>query len=122
MNQWLAATPRFHVHFTPTSGSWLNLIEVWFSIIDRQAIRRGEFPSVPDLVAKIRTFITGWNQRKHPVIWTKTPDQILSSINRKRPKTTSTSGVLGRPRLLEGPAAPRPPIARQIRWAIHEVQ
>ena len=57
-----------------------------------------------------------------PVIWTKTPDQILSIINRKRPKTTSTSGVLGRQRLLEGPAAPRPPIARQIRWAIHEVQ
>jgi len=86
VNQWLAATPRFHVHFTPTSGSWLNLIEVWFSIIDRQAVRRGEFPSVPDLVDKIRTFITGWNQRKHPVIWTKTPDQLLSSSNRKRPR------------------------------------
>jgi len=89
VNQWLAANPRFHVHFTPTSGSWLNLVEVWFGIIDRQAIRRGVFPSVSDLIAKIRTFITGWNHRKHPFIWTKTPDQILTSINRKRSKTTS---------------------------------
>jgi len=51
--RWLAANPRFHVHFTPTSGSWLNLVEVGFGIIDRQAIRCGAFPSVPDLVAKI---------------------------------------------------------------------
>jgi len=57
--------------------------------IDRQAIRRGVFPSVPDLVAKIRAFINGWNQRKHPFIWTKTPDQILNRINRKRSNTTS---------------------------------
>jgi hypothetical protein len=63
---WLAANPRFHVHFTPTSGSWLNLVEVWFGIIDRQAIRRGVFPSVADLIAKTRTFITGWNQRNTP--------------------------------------------------------
>ena len=85
----MAANPRFQVHFTPTSGSWLNLVEVWFGIIDRQAIRRGAFPSVPDLVAKIRAFINGWNQRKHPFIWTKTPDQILNRINRKRSNTTS---------------------------------
>ena len=89
VNHWLAANPRFQVHFTPTSGSWLNLVEVWFGIIDRQAIRRGVFPSVTDLVAKIRTFITGWNQLRHPFIWTKTPDDILNSINRKRSKTTS---------------------------------
>ena len=79
----------FLVHFTPTSGSWLNLVEVWFAIIDRQAIRRGVFPSVPDLVAKIRAFINASNQRKHPFIWTKTPDQILNRINRKRSNTTS---------------------------------
>lgn len=89
VRDWLAANPRFHVHFTPTSGSWLNLVEVWFGIIDRQAIRRGVFPSVADLNAKIRTFITGWNQRKHPFIWTKTPEQVLNSINRKRSKTTN---------------------------------
>src|SRR4051812_36584023 len=86
---WLAANPRIRVHFTPTSGSWLNLVEVWFGIIERQAIRRGVFPSVRDLTIKIRAFITGWNQRKHPFIWTKTPDQILRKIKRKQTLATS---------------------------------
>jgi len=85
---WLAANPRIHVHFTPTSGSWLNLVEVWFGIIERQAIRRGVFPSVRDLIIKIRSFITGWNDRKHPFIWTKTPDVILNKIKRKQTSTT----------------------------------
>ena len=76
---WLAANPRIHLHFTPTSGSWLNLVEVWFGIIERQAIRRGVFPSVRDLMIKIRTFITGWNTRCHPFIWTKTPNDILNN-------------------------------------------
>ncbi|TDF88323.1 transposase, partial [Arthrobacter terricola] len=79
---WLAAHPRFTVHFTPTSGSWLNLVEVWFGIIDRQAIRRGVFTSVKDLNQKIRQFITGWNDRCHPFVWTKTPEQILAKANR----------------------------------------
>ena len=57
VRNWLAKNPRIHVHFTPTSGSWLNLIEVWFGIIERQAIRRGTFTSVRDLTGKIRTFI-----------------------------------------------------------------
>ena len=73
MKAWLAANPRIQVHFTPTPGSWLNLVEVWFGIIERQAIRRGVFPSVRDLTIKIRTFIDGGNRRKHPFIWTKTP-------------------------------------------------
>lgn len=72
VRDWLSGRPRFHVHFTPTSGSWLNLVEVWFGIIDRQAIRRGVFTSVTDLNAKIRQFITGWNGRAHPFVWTKT--------------------------------------------------
>ncbi len=80
----LAATPGIHIHFTPTSGSWLNLVEVWFGTIERQAIRRGVFPSVRDLTTKIRTLINSWNTRKHPFIWTKTPDQILAKIKRKR--------------------------------------
>ena len=88
---WLAANPRIHVHFTPTSGSWLNLVEVWFGIIERQAIRRGTFGSVRDLMIKIRAFITGWNTRKHPFIWTKTASEVLDSINRKR-KHVSTTG------------------------------
>ena len=88
---WLAANPRIHVHFTPTSGSWLNLVEVWFGIIERQAIRRGSFHSVRDLMTKIREFITGWNHRKHPFIWTKPADQVLAKIERKRKHVSTTS-------------------------------
>jgi transposase len=89
VRDWLAANPRIHVHFTPTSGSWLNLVEVWFGIIERQAIRRGVFPSVRDLTTKIRAFITGWNRRKHPFIWTKTPEEILTKIKRKQTSAAS---------------------------------
>ena len=85
---WLSANPRIHVHFTPTSGSWLNLVEVWFGIIERQAIRRGTFGSVRDLTIKIKQFIDGWNDRKHPFIWTKTADDVLAKIKRKRISTT----------------------------------
>ena len=86
---WLAANPRIQVHFTPTSGSWLNLVEVWFSIIERQAIHRGSFPSVRDLMIKIRAFINGWNTRCHPFLWTKPADQVLSKIKRKRISLTA---------------------------------
>ena len=90
IRDWLAANPRVHVHFTPTSGSWLNLVEVWFGIIERQAIRRGTFRSVRDLMIKIRTFITGWNHRRHPFIWTKPADEVLDKINRKRNAISTT--------------------------------
>jgi hypothetical protein len=73
------------------SGSWLNLVEVWFGIIKRQAIRRGTFRSVQELTGKIRHFINGWNDRKHPFIWTKPADQILTKINRKRKLVSGTS-------------------------------
>ena len=86
VRDWLAANPRIQVHFTPTSASWLNL--VWFGIIERQAIHRGTFRSVRDLVAKIRAFITGWNDRCHPFIWTKTADQILTKTNRQQASNT----------------------------------
>ncbi|WP_353648229.1 IS630 family transposase [Nakamurella sp. A5-74] len=85
---WLEKHPRFHLHFTPTSGSWLNLVEVWFGIIDKQAIRRGIFTSVKDLNAKIRQFITGWNDRKHPFVWTKTTEQILRKANHQATSET----------------------------------
>ena len=67
MKAWLARNPRIALHFTPTSGSWLNLVEVFFGIITRQAIRRGTFRSVKDLIAAIRGFIDGWNDRCQPV-------------------------------------------------------
>jgi len=85
---WLAQHPRFVVHFTPTHASWMNLVEVWFGIIERQAIRRGVFTSVKDLNAKIRTFIHGWNDRSHPFVWTKTAEEILKHAN---PKKTSNA-------------------------------
>jgi len=63
INQRLATHPRITLHFTPTSGSWLNLVEVFFGIITRQAIRRGSFENVKALVTAIRAFIDGYNQR-----------------------------------------------------------
>ena len=74
---WLTRNPRMTLHFTPTSGSWLNLVEVFFSIITRQAIRRGTFTSVADLTAAIRRYIDGWNNRCQPFTWTNTTDEIL---------------------------------------------
>lgn len=81
---WLARNTRVTLHFTPTSGSWLNLVEVFFGIITRQAIRRGSYASVPQLITAIRTFIDGWNERCHPFTWTKTADEILPSATRQR--------------------------------------
>ena len=78
INRWLARHPRITLHFTPTSGSWLNLVEIFFGIITRQAIRRGSFDSVKDLIAAIETYIDGWNDRCEPFTWTKTADEILA--------------------------------------------
>ena len=75
---WLARNPRITMHFTPTSGSWLNMVEIFFGIITRQAIRRGTFTSVADLIVAIEAFIDGWNERCHPFSWTKTADEILT--------------------------------------------
>jgi transposase len=74
---WLAKNPRITLHFTPTSGSWLNMVEIFFGIITRQAIRRGTFTSVKDLITAIGTFIDSWNERCQPFTWTKTADQLL---------------------------------------------
>jgi transposase len=84
INAWPARNPRVTLHFTPTSGSWLNLVEVFFGIITRQAIRRGSFDNVKDLIAAISAFIDGWNDRCHPFTWTKTADEILPHATRQR--------------------------------------
>jgi len=81
---WLAANPRVIVHFTPTHAPWMNLVEVWFSIIERPAIHHGAFTSVKDLNDKIRDFITAWNNLSHPFVWTKTADEVLNKVNRKK--------------------------------------
>jgi transposase len=85
---WLAENPRFQVHFTPTSASWLNLVEVWFGIIERQALHRADVASVPELNRKIRAFVAGWNDRCHPFVWTKSSTEILKKAN--RPITSKT--------------------------------
>ena len=82
VRRWLAARPRFHVHYTPTYASWLNQVEIWFNIITQRAIRRGTFKSVRDLVAKIEHFVQHYNQRCHPFTWTATADSILEKIGR----------------------------------------
>jgi len=84
INDWLARNKRITLHFTPTSRSWLNLVEVFFGIITRQAIRRGSFDSVKELIAAITKFINGWNDRCHPFTWTKTADEILPHATRQR--------------------------------------
>ena len=66
----------------------MNLVEVWFGIIERQAIRRGAYRSVRDLNAKIRAFINGWNDRCHPFAWTKTAEEILAKANRQTTSAT----------------------------------
>ena len=82
---WLAKNPRITMHFTPTSGSWMNLVEVFFGIITRQAIRRGTFTSVADLKAAIATYIDAWNERCQPFHWVKDADTILAKATRPKP-------------------------------------
>ena len=82
VRRWLAARPRFHVHYTPTYSSWLNQVEIWFNIITQRAIRRGTFRSVRDLVTHIERCVHRYNRRCRPFVWTATPDSILEKINR----------------------------------------
>jgi len=79
---WLAKHPRFTVHFTPTYSSWLNQVEIWFGLITRQAIRRGSFSSLRDLIQKIDGFVKAYNPNAHPFIWTATADSILEKLSR----------------------------------------
>ena len=83
MTGWLAKNPRITLHFTPTSVSWLNLVEIFFGIITRQAIRRGTFTDVTDLQTAIRTYIDSYNEHATPFSWTKTADELLGKIKRK---------------------------------------
>ena len=85
---WIEKNPRITLHFTPTSGSWLNMVEIFFGIITRQAIRRGTFRSVAALKAAIGAYIDGWNERCEPFVWTKTADVILSHSKSQRTSFT----------------------------------
>ncbi|MGO9044209.1 MAG: IS630 family transposase, partial [Mycobacterium sp.] len=81
---WLAKHPRFHLHFTPTSSSWLNLVERWFWELTDKALRRGVFHSVPDLVASIQEYIDAHNDDPRPYVWTATAESILAKVARGR--------------------------------------
>lgn len=77
VKHWLGRRPRYHLHFTPTSASWMNQIETWFSLLTRQAIRRSSFKSVTALMQAVHRFIEHWNEDSAPFKWVKTADQIL---------------------------------------------
>jgi putative transposase len=79
---WCARHARFHIHYTPTYASWLNQVERWFGLITQQAIRRGSFRSVRDLVRAIDDFVTHYNASSRPFIWTATADSILNKLER----------------------------------------
>jgi transposase len=82
IKKWLLAHPRFKLHFTPTSSSWLNLVERWFAELTTKLLKRGTHRSVTALNADIRAWMTTWNDDPRPYVWTKTADQILDSIRR----------------------------------------
>jgi len=82
VKRWLTLRPRWHVHYTPTYASWLNQVEIWFNIITQQAIRRGTFRSVKELIEKIEAYVQAYKRHAHPFIWTAMADSILAKIQR----------------------------------------
>ena len=89
VRSWLAEHPRFHLHFTPTSSSWLNLVERWFGEITRKRIRRGSFKSVLELIQTIEDYIRVNNKNPKPFVWTKKPAEILEKIARCKATTVT---------------------------------
>ncbi|ULA70046.1 MAG: transposase [Nitrospira sp.] len=90
IRRWLLKRPRFHLHFTPTGASWLNLVERWFALLTERQLRRGVHPSVRALKAAIRQYITLTNTHPKPFTWTKTADEILASVARFCQRTSET--------------------------------
>jgi transposase len=84
VRRWLERRPRFHVHFTPTSGSWLNVIERFFRDLTDKRLRRGAFKSVDQLVEAILAYVDGHNDDPSPIVWTKTAEQIIAKVGRAR--------------------------------------
>lgn len=90
IKRWLAKRPRFHVHFTPTSASWINLVERWFATLTAKQIRRGTHRSTRELERAIRHYLTVYNEDPKPFVWTKTADQIFESLARFCKRTSGT--------------------------------
>lgn len=82
IHRWLLQHPRVHLHFTPTSASWLNLVECWFSLLQRRELARGSFRSTDALEQTIIGYIAATNAAPKPFVWTKTADEILASVGR----------------------------------------
>ena len=91
VKQWLAAHPRFHLHFTPTYSSWLNQVERWFGLLSQRAIARGSFHSVSDLVNKIQAFIDGYNASATPFVWVATAQSIIDKVARITMRISGTA-------------------------------
>ena len=87
--RWLAKRPRYYVHFTPTYGSWLNLVERWFAELTNKQLRRGTHRTVSQLEAAIQEFIDAHHLNPKPFVWTKTADDILASIARFAQRTVA---------------------------------
>lgn len=90
IRDWLVKRPRFHLHFTPTSASWLNLVERWFALLTEKQLRRGVHRSTKELETAIRAYIQHHNQDPKPFAWHKTADQILDSVARFCTRTSGT--------------------------------
>jgi transposase len=90
IRRWLAKRPRFHVHFTPTGASWLNLVERWFGLLSEKQIKRGSHRSVRELVAAIKRYLDLTNRNPRPFVWTRTADEILRSVARFCLRTSGT--------------------------------
>lgn len=80
IRNWLAKRPRFHVHFTPTSSSWLNLVERWFALLTQKQLRRGSHRGTRQLESAIRDYLDVYNEAPKPFVWTKTADEILQTL------------------------------------------
>jgi hypothetical protein len=103
VRRWLARHPRFVLHFIPTSSSWLNLVESWFSQLSQKAVRRGAFRNVGALEQTIQDFLTAWNADPTPFVWTASVEKILEKVARARQRleqiqpgcTNPTSAIRG---------------------------
>ena len=97
IHDWLVKRPRFHLHFTPTplipfgAQPWLNLVECWFALLSRRRLERGAFTGTDDLEAAIHAYIAETNAKPKPFIWTKTADDLLSSVARFCQRTSNSN-------------------------------
>ena len=91
IRSWLAKRPRSHLHFTPTSASWLNLVETWFALLTARQLKRGVFRSTGELEAAIQRYIAATNAAPRPFVWTKSADQILASVTRFCQRTSNSA-------------------------------